>query len=309
MALDNSSSAHLSASAMRPANCTCQPRPLGTVPGNHHPQPGARHRVQQHLQALVVAQHADKEKEAFPHLRTPRLQPRGLCALDTCCIYSDRNDAHPWRELAEQRTATHIGLGRRDDTVDRTQESAHEGSIDAPEQALAHDIGMVGEHRLRARVPRDQEMENIRERPWEMVMDNVRPARPAPECTESAQEHVTGGDFEQFGHAADAHPIDLDFLHTSHLARGTKHHHIEAIARKPAGKRANHILEPTLGIGKVGTIDVQDSNHRLATRFVAPRFATGHEYGEKRLCEGKFRWIPHPSRMVAAARPVICATP
>ena len=103
--------------------------------------------------------------------------------------------------------------------------------------------------------------------------------------------------------------IDLDFLHTSHLARGTKHHHLEAIARKPAGTRANHILEPTLGIGKVGTIDVQDSNHRLATRFVAPRFATGHEYGEKRLCEGKFRWIPHPSRMVAAARPVICATP
>ena len=85
------------------------------------------------------------------------------------------------------------------------QKAVHDGAVEQPQGALPDDIGMVSQHRW----PLDprRQAQDVAERPWEVIVDEVGPTGETLVHGECPQRHAAGCDFDI---AAGA--VDLDFL-------------------------------------------------------------------------------------------------
>ncbi len=132
---------------------------------------GVGHRVEQDVQALVIAQYADEEEEFVAHLLAPVVQPLLLRLGVNTLVQAVRDDARLVAVAVKHgRRGQVVGRGR-DDGVDALQKPVLERLIQAQQHFLPHDVGVV-RHQAWL-VDARHEVRQVGERPRKVIVHHV----------------------------------------------------------------------------------------------------------------------------------------
>lgn len=141
----------------------------------------ARQGLKQGMQALVVTQGTNEQKEWTGELSLPVIQPLRIGSGITGWIDADGNDAGFVGVLCQNRAGGKIVGGGGDNMIDASKEAVHQGAVEPGQVFLFDDVGVIGKQRRFFQLA--AEVHQIHEWPGEVVMDKVGMRGEVPEVT------------------------------------------------------------------------------------------------------------------------------
>ena len=134
-----------------------------------HGQAGPARGGEQEAEALVVAQRADEQEEAWRQPPAPRFEHVGWRGWRRVQPDGDDLELVP---VARQHRARPRIVGRgRDDGVHPVEEALHERPVEREQPRLAHDVRMIGDEAGSGRAA--EKVEEVHHRPGKMIVNQV----------------------------------------------------------------------------------------------------------------------------------------
>jgi Acyltransferase family len=151
-------------------------------------------RFEQYMQSLVVAKHADKQKELLTQLVAPFLQTGWVAARIGGTIKADRDHLGLVPVRPERFTGFDVVGRGRNDAIHALQKAIHQRLVEPGQKPLSDDVGVVRQNGWFGNGRR--QVNQVAERPGVVEMQDIGFARQRGKLFEGSEGNGRRGDLE-----------------------------------------------------------------------------------------------------------------